>query len=61
MAGKKPVVLELGGNAACIVDEDADLDDAVERDSSSVRSISPDKAVSASSESLSHDSRLRPD
>ncbi|WP_334065261.1 aldehyde dehydrogenase family protein [Alteromonas genovensis] len=30
-AGKKPVVLELGGNAACIVDEDADLDDAVER------------------------------
>jgi acyl-CoA reductase-like NAD-dependent aldehyde dehydrogenase len=31
MAGKKPVVLELGGNAACIVDEDADLEDAVER------------------------------
>lgn len=30
-AGKKKVVLELGGNAACIVDEDADLDDAVER------------------------------
>ncbi len=30
-AGKKPVVLELGGNAACIVDEDADLEDAVER------------------------------
>lgn len=30
-AGKKPVVLELGGNAACIVDTDADLDDAVER------------------------------
>lgn len=30
-AGKKPVVLELGGNAACIVDEDADLDDAVSR------------------------------
>ncbi len=30
-AGKKPVVLELGGNAACIIDEDADLDDAVER------------------------------
>ena len=30
-AGKKPVVLELGGNAAVIVDEDADLDDAVER------------------------------
>lgn len=30
-AGKKPVILELGGNAACIVDEDADLDDAVER------------------------------
>ncbi|NMH60934.1 aldehyde dehydrogenase family protein [Alteromonas ponticola] len=30
-AGKKPVVLELGGNAACIVDEDADLDDALER------------------------------
>jgi acyl-CoA reductase-like NAD-dependent aldehyde dehydrogenase len=30
-AGKKPVVLELGGNAAVIVDEDADLTDAVER------------------------------
>ncbi|MBZ2189781.1 aldehyde dehydrogenase family protein [Alcanivorax sp. JB21] len=30
-AGKKPVVLELGGNAACVVDEDADLEDAVER------------------------------
>jgi acyl-CoA reductase-like NAD-dependent aldehyde dehydrogenase len=30
-AGKKPVILELGGNAACIVDADADLDDAVER------------------------------
>lgn len=30
-AGKKPVVLELGGNAACIVDEDADLEDAIER------------------------------
>ncbi len=30
-AGKKPVVLELGGNAAVIVDQDADLDDAVER------------------------------
>ncbi len=30
-AGKKPVVLELGGNAAVIVDKDADLDDAVER------------------------------
>ena len=27
-AGKKKVVLELGGNAAVIVDEDADLDDA---------------------------------
>lgn len=30
-AGKKQVVLELGGNAAVIVDADADLDDAVER------------------------------
>ena len=30
-AGKKPVVLELGGNAACIVDQDADLDDATDR------------------------------
>ncbi|MEA3039523.1 MAG: hypothetical protein QOE79_2036 [Sphingomonadales bacterium] len=30
-AGKKKVVLELGGNAALIVDADADLDDAVER------------------------------
>ena len=30
-AGKKKVVLELGGNAACVVDEEADLDDAVDR------------------------------
>lgn len=30
-AGKKKVVLELGGNAGCIVDADADLDDAVAR------------------------------
>jgi acyl-CoA reductase-like NAD-dependent aldehyde dehydrogenase len=30
-AGKKKVVLELGGNAACIVDEGADLADATER------------------------------
>lgn len=30
-AGKKRVVLELGGNAAVVVDEDADLDDAVSR------------------------------
>jgi acyl-CoA reductase-like NAD-dependent aldehyde dehydrogenase len=30
-AGKKKVVLELGGNAACIVDRDADPEDAVER------------------------------
>ncbi len=30
-AGKKKVVLELGGNAACIVDADADLDDATSR------------------------------
>ncbi|WP_028292668.1 aldehyde dehydrogenase family protein [Oceanobacter kriegii] len=30
-AGKKPVVLELGGNAACVVDEGTDLDDAVQR------------------------------
>ena len=30
-AGKKPVVLELGGNAAVIVDADADLQDAVDR------------------------------
>ncbi len=30
-AGKKPVVLELGGNAACIVDKDADLDVAADR------------------------------
>ena len=30
-AGKKKVILELGGNAAVIVDERADLDDAVER------------------------------
>ena len=30
-AGKKKVILELGGNAAVIVDHDADLDDALER------------------------------
>ncbi|MEQ9317617.1 MAG: aldehyde dehydrogenase family protein, partial [Polyangiaceae bacterium] len=30
-AGKKKVVLELGGNAACIVDETADVNDAVDR------------------------------
>lgn len=30
-AGKKPVILELGGNAACIVDRDVDEDYAVKR------------------------------
>lgn len=30
-SGKKRVILELGGNAACIVDEDWDLDDAAAR------------------------------
>lgn len=30
-AGKKKVVLELGGNAACVVDEGADLEDAADR------------------------------
>ncbi len=30
-AGKKKVVLELGGNAACVVDQDVDLEDAVQR------------------------------
>lgn len=30
-AGKKPVILELGGNAACVVDHDTDIADAVER------------------------------
>lgn len=30
-AGKKPVILELGGNAGCIVDHDTDIDDAIER------------------------------
>lgn len=30
-AGKKKVTLELGGNAACIVDEGVDLDDVVQR------------------------------
>jgi len=30
-AGKMPVVLELGGNAACVVDRDVDLDHAVSR------------------------------
>jgi acyl-CoA reductase-like NAD-dependent aldehyde dehydrogenase len=30
-AGKKKVVLELGGNAACVIDEDTDLEDAISR------------------------------
>ncbi len=30
-AGRKKVTLELGGNAACIIDQDADLEDAVQR------------------------------
>ena len=30
-SGKKKVVLELGGNAACVVDRDADVEDAVQR------------------------------
>ncbi|MGD9332556.1 MAG: aldehyde dehydrogenase family protein [Desulfobacterales bacterium] len=30
-AGKKPVILELGGNAACIIDADADLEDVTDR------------------------------
>jgi acyl-CoA reductase-like NAD-dependent aldehyde dehydrogenase len=30
-AGKKKVILELGGNAACILDEDTDVEDAVAR------------------------------
>ena len=30
-AGKKPVVLELGGNAACVIDEDADIENAIDR------------------------------
>jgi acyl-CoA reductase-like NAD-dependent aldehyde dehydrogenase len=30
-AGKKVVILELGGNAACVVDEDTDIEDAVSR------------------------------
>ncbi len=30
-AGKKKVVLELGGNAACVVDEGSNLDDVIER------------------------------
>jgi acyl-CoA reductase-like NAD-dependent aldehyde dehydrogenase len=30
-AGKKPVVMELGGNAACLIDGDADVADAVDR------------------------------
>ena len=30
-AGKKKVVLELGGNAACVVDHDADIEDAIDR------------------------------
>jgi acyl-CoA reductase-like NAD-dependent aldehyde dehydrogenase len=31
LAGKKQVLLELGGNAPCIIDADADLDDALDR------------------------------
>ena len=30
-AGKKKVILELGGNAACILDQGTDLDDAIDR------------------------------
>jgi acyl-CoA reductase-like NAD-dependent aldehyde dehydrogenase len=30
-SGRKKVALELGGNAACVVDEDTDIDDAVDR------------------------------
>jgi acyl-CoA reductase-like NAD-dependent aldehyde dehydrogenase len=30
-AGKKKVVLELGGNAACVIDAGADLEDAIDR------------------------------
>jgi acyl-CoA reductase-like NAD-dependent aldehyde dehydrogenase len=30
-AGKKKVILELGGNAACIIDEGADIEDAIPR------------------------------
>ncbi|MFT4840275.1 MAG: acyl-CoA reductase-like NAD-dependent aldehyde dehydrogenase [Planctomycetota bacterium] len=30
-AGRKKVVLELGGNAACVVDKDSDLDDVTQR------------------------------
>ena len=30
-AGKKAVILELGGNAACVVDEDTNIEDAVSR------------------------------
>ena len=31
IAGKKKVILELGGNAACIIDRTADLDDAAKK------------------------------
>lgn len=30
-AGKKRVILELGGNAGCVIDEDADIEDAISR------------------------------
>lgn len=49
-AGRKKVVLELGGNAAVIVDRDADLADAVERIVVGA-SISRDRAASACSAS----------
>ena len=52
-AGKKKVVLELGGNAACIVDEGTDLDDAIER-ITLAPSISRVRAASACSASSFH-------
>jgi acyl-CoA reductase-like NAD-dependent aldehyde dehydrogenase len=51
-AGKKKVVLELGGNAACVVDENTNLDDAVTRGSSLEPSTRVARAASAYSASM---------
>ncbi len=46
MAGKKKVVLELGGNAAVIVDQDADLDFAAKRISTGAYSYAGQTCIS---------------
>ena len=49
-SGKKKVTLELGGNAACIIDHDADIQDATAR-LIITRSINQARVVSGSNES----------